>query len=158
MRMSELAAALARPQLVELPARAATWSERYRTLAALLAADSRIRIPNRPDGEEAAPSSIQFSVTGSDGGPPDQAWMGAWLEVAEAHGVHVKWFGRDEPVGFTSRYDHWRYADEQVLHTTSAVLAGLCDLRIPLSMTDAHCQDVATVIRGAMAATPSGPA
>jgi len=157
MRMSALAAAVARPQLVELPARVTRWSARYRALAALLAADPRVRIPNRPAGEEAAPSSIQFSVAGPDGGPPDQAWMGAWLDVAEAHGVHVKWFGRDEPVGFTSRYDHWRYADEQVLHATSVVLAGLCDLRIPLSMTDAHCRDVATVIRAAMDATPSVP-
>ena len=153
MRMSALAAAVVRPQLVKLPARAATWNARYGVLADLLGADPRIRIPDRPDGEEAAPSSIQFSVTGPDGGSPDPVLMAAWLDVAATHGVHVKWFGRDEPVGFTSRYDHWRYVDEQVLHATSAVLAGLCDLRIPLTMTDGHCRDVAAVIRGALDAT-----
>ena len=157
MRMSALAAAVVRPQLAELPERVATWNARHDLLAELLDADPRIRIPGRPEGEEAAPSSIQFSVTGPDGDPSDTDRMAAWLEVAASHGVHVKWFGRHEPVGFTSRYDHWRYADEQVLHATSTVLAGLCDLRIPLSMTDADCRDVATVIRGALDATDGSP-
>ena len=49
-------------------------------------------------------------------------------------------------------------ADSEVGRRVAELLAGLCDLRIPLSMTDAHCQDVVTVIRGAMDATPSGPA
>ena len=150
MRMSALAAAVVRPQLALIDDRVATWNERHDLLAGLLDADDRIRLPERPDGEGAAPSSIQFSVHGPDGGPPDHDAMAAWLDVAAEHGVHVKWFGRDEPVGFTSRYDHWRYADEQVLHATSRVLAGLCDLRIPLAMTPDHCRDVAAVVRGAL--------
>ena len=150
MRMSALAAAIVRPQLPLLDERVATWNDRYDRLAELLEADPRIRLPIRPDGEGAAPSSIQFSVLGPDGGAPDHDAMAGWLSVAADHGVHIKWFGRDEPVGFTSRYDHWRYADEQVLHATSAVLAGLCDLRIPLCMTSDHCRDVAAVVRGAL--------
>ena len=86
--------------------------------------------------------------------------VGFWVALVADHGVHVKWFGRDEPVGFTSRHDHWRYVDEQALHATSTVLAGLCDLRIPLSMAPGHCRDVAAVLRGALDAVgpPSGGA
>ena len=145
MRMSALAAAVVRPQLGLLAERAVVWNARYDLLADLLDADPRIRIPIRPDGEEPVASSIQFTVDGMDAGA-----MASWVDLATEHGVHIKWFGRDEPVGFTSRYDHWRYADEQVLHTTSAVLAGLCDLRIPLSMTEDHCRDVVAVVRGAL--------
>ncbi len=28
-----------------------------------------------------------------------------------ARGVEFKWFGAPEPVAFTSRYEHWRYAN-----------------------------------------------
>ena len=148
MRMSALAAAVARPQLDLLDERAAMWNDRYRRLAELLAADPRIHVPERHPDEQFVASSIQFSVEGVHGDD-----MNAWLTVAGAHGVHVKWFGRPEPVGFTSRYDHWRYASEQTLQSTTSVLAGLCDMRIPLQMTIEDCEVVAHIMRGALAAT-----
>jgi len=147
MRMSALAAAGARPQLEVLEDRAAVWGDRYTRLAELLTADPRIRVPDRHADEQYVASSIQFSVDGLD-----ESTMIAWLELAEDHGVHVKWFGRHEPVGFTSRYDHWRYATEQTLHATTAVLSGLCDMRIPLSMTPDDCIVIAEIIRGALSA------
>jgi len=145
MRMSALAAAVVRPQLELLEERAAIWRDRHRRIADELATHPAIRLPTRPAGETAVPSSIQFSVHGRD----DEAML-AWLSLAEQHGVHVKWFGRPDPVGFTSRYDHWRYADEQQLAATSAVLTGLCDMRIPLTLTEADCVTVAAIIRGAL--------
>lgn len=151
MRMSALAAAVARPQLEVLEERAAIWNDRYTRLAELLAADPRLRVPERPADEQYVASSIQFSVDGLD-----DSSMSAWLSLADAHGVHVKWFGRPEPVGFTSRYDHWRYTSEQTLHTTTAVLQGLCDMRIPLSMSVDDCRVVAEIIRGALAITVEG--
>lgn len=146
MRMSALAAAIARPQLDLLEQRAALWNERYGRLAELLDADPMIRVPPRRTEEQYVASSIQFSVDGLE-----TSEMKAWLALASAHGVHVKWFGQSEPVGFTSRYDHWRYASEQMLHTTARVLEGLCDMRIPLTMSLDDCTVVAEIIRGALA-------
>lgn len=142
MRMSGLAAALARPQLAELPGRARRWNARYADLAALLGADPRITVPARHPDEQYVASSIQFSV--------DVPRMAEWIDIAADHGVHVKWFGRPDPVGFTSRFDHWRYAPEPSLQRTRDVLAGLCDLRIPLAMTGAAAADIGAVIRGAL--------
>lgn len=142
MRMSGLAAALARAQLARLPDRARRWNERYRELAALLDADPRITVPARHPDEQYVASSIQFSV--------HSAHMAEWIEIAKVNGVHVKWFGRADPVGFTSRFDHWRYAPEQSLQRTKRILAGLCDLRIPLAMTAADAADLATIIRGSL--------
>ena len=148
MRMSALAAAVARPQLDLLEQRAALWNERYRRLADLLDADPMIRVPRRRAEEQYVASSIQFSVDGLE-----TPAMTAWLALAAAHGVDVKWFGQPEPVGFTSRYDHWRYARRQTLHATTEVLQGLCDMRIPLTMSLDDCAVTAEIIRGALATT-----
>ena len=148
MRMSALAAAVVRPQLDLLEQRASVWNERYERLAELLDADPLIRVPQRRAGEQYVASSIQFSVDGLE-----TPAMAAWLSLAADHGVHVKWFGAPEPSGFTSRFDHWRYSSEQTLQATAKVLAGLCDMRIPLSMPLDDCGVVARIIRGALAAT-----
>lgn len=151
MRMSALAAAIALPQLALLEERAAVWNDRYARLADLLDADPRIRVPGRHPDEQYVASSIQFSIDGLD-----EPAMHAWLSLAADQGVHVKWFGRPEPVGFTSRYEHWRYVSDQTLHATTAVLQGLCDMRIPLSMTVDDCEIVAEIIRGALAFAVEG--
>ena len=68
------------------------------------------------------------------------------------HGVHVKWFGADEPVGFTSVWTHWRYFGEpQALPSAERVLGGLCDMRLPLTLSRADCDAIGTVVRAAMA-------
>ena len=137
MRMSALAAALVRPQLALLEDRAARWNERYRQLAGRLDAVDGIRVPARHTDEGFVASSIQFDVTGDVAG---------FIERAAERGVFVKWFGAPDPHGFTSRFDHWRYAPEQSLGTTQDVLSGLCDMRIPLTMTAADAETIAAII------------
>jgi hypothetical protein len=58
--------------------------------------------------------------------------------------VELKWFGAAEPLGFTSRYAHWRYAAPEPLAQTDRVLAGLIDMRLPLTFTG---EDVALIAR-----------
>jgi len=141
MRMSALAAALVRPQLELLPHRAETWNARYAELADGLANVEGITVPLRHDKEAFVASSIQFTL--------DHPNVPSVMQRAAEHGVFIKWFGSDEPVGFTSRFDHWRYAPEQSLAATQAVLAGLCDMRIPLSMTAAQATDIVAIIAAA---------
>jgi dTDP-4-amino-4,6-dideoxygalactose transaminase len=143
MRMSALAASVARPQIPLLAERAAAWNERYARLADGLASCSKLRLPIRPPAEQFVASSIQFTV-----GNTSAAEMDAAIARCADHGVFLKWFGNQTAVGFTSRYDHWRYADEQSLNTTSQILSGLCDMRIPLSMTLEECDLVAEIIVG----------
>jgi len=145
MRMSALAAAVVTPQLELLEERAGIWNDRYGRLELALNADPRLSVPTRDQREQYVASSIQFTALGLD---PSE--MDAWIARCGAHGVFIKWFGRPEPVGFTSRFDHWRYADEQHLAATQAVLAGLCDMRIPLSMTHEQANQIATIIIGAL--------
>ena len=62
-------------------------------------------------------------------------------------GVELKWFGAAEPVGFTSRHDSWRYAAPQSLPQTDRVLAGLLDMRLPLTFTPEDACQIARIIR-----------
>lgn len=148
MRMSALAAAVAHPQIEELPERRRTWNERYERIANALTPSGVIDVPNRDPKEGFAASSIQFTAQGMTSAQIIKA-----IEVCAAHGVYVKWFGNDRAIGFTSRFDHWRYAEEQSLGKTSAILHGLCDMRIPLSMSLDECDLIAEILRGAFEAS-----
>jgi len=142
MRMSALAAALVRPQLPLLAVRADTWNARYAQLAELLGQIDGVRLPERDDREQYVASSIQFNVD-----HPDIADV---VQRAASRGVALKWFGADQPVGFTSRSDHWRYASEQSVPRAAEVLSTLIDMRIPLMMTSAQAEQIAGVIASSL--------
>jgi hypothetical protein len=55
----------------------------------------------------------------------------------------VKWFGAADPVGFTSAHQSWGYVTAQALPKTDAILAGLFDMRLPLTFSLADCDVVA---------------
>jgi dTDP-4-amino-4,6-dideoxygalactose transaminase len=148
MRMSNLAAAVARPQLgAVLADRARRWNERYAWMAAALQGTPHLSLPHRAADEQFVASSIQFSLV--DLSP---AQIRQFIACCAEHGVHVKWFGAEEPVGFTSVWTHWRYFGEpQALPNAERVLGGLCDMRLPLTLSRADCDAIATVVRAAMA-------
>jgi dTDP-4-amino-4,6-dideoxygalactose transaminase len=151
--MSNLAAAAARPQLgAALADRCRRWNERYRWLSTALAGMAHLRLPVRPPEEGFVASSLQFSLVGL---APDACR--AVIAACGARGVHIKWFGAAEPAGFTSAWQHWRFfPDQQHLPNAERVLAGLCDLRLPLTLTAADCSAIAEVVRDAIrAAVPA---
>ncbi len=150
MRMSGLAAAILRPQLAELPKRNAEWRKIYDMLAPLVDCIAHLQIPERPAQEGFVPSSLQFLIEDLD-----SRQMARFIELADDRGVHVKWFGASEPVGFTSRHTHWRYvdADNHPVPVADEVLHRLCDIRLPLWLGQRDCKVIATVLHQAMAET-----
>lgn len=152
LRMSNLAAAVARPQLgAVLRDRCARWNQRYAWLAAALEGTPHLRLPHRPAQEQYVASSLQFSLVGLD-----RAQIARAMSGCAARGVHVKWFGADEPVGFTSVWTHWRFFGEpQALPNAERVLGGLCDLRLPLTLSEAECRAIGAVVRDALSAFKS---
>ena len=141
-RMDNLRAAILRPQLRLLGDRVARWAALYRALEAGLMATPGLHLVPRPEAERFVGSSFQFLL-------PD--WpatrVTAFVARSAARGVELKWFGADTPVAFTSRYDHWRYADPQPLPQTDRILAGLIDLRLPLTFTPDDCAQIARILR-----------
>lgn len=146
MRMTALAAALLRPQLAELPRRVARWNAIHNRIAAGLARSQHVRVPPRDGGQVFSATSVQFCAAGLDA-----AEMPAFLAAAKARGVPVKWFGAPEQIGFTSAPRHWAYAGEQgPLAATHDVLATLCDIRTPVTLTDEECDLIAEIVREAV--------
>ena len=141
-RMDNLRSAILRPQLRVLPDRVARWEALYRRLEAGLTATPGLRLVPRPPEETYVGSSFQFLL-------PD--WpaelVTALVARCAARGVELKWFGADQPIAFTSRYDHWRYAAPTPLPRTDRILAGLIDLRLPLTFFPDDAAQIARIIR-----------
>jgi hypothetical protein len=70
--------------------------------------------------------------------------------------VELKWFGAADPVAFTSRYDHWRYAGTQPLPRTDRVLAGLIDMRLPLTFTPDDAALIGRIVKAEVSAVFQG--
>ena len=143
MRMSNLAAAVGRPQIGLLSARAEIWNACYHRLVEGLSKIQQVRIPTRSAKESYVMSSIQFSVKGLT-----DAEMEKFLADTAARGVFVKWFGRKQAVGFTSVHSHWEYViEKQSLPQSERVLSEVCDMRIPLALPLDSCDTIVAVIR-----------
>ncbi len=152
-RMDNLRAAILRPQLADLPAQCARWNALYKVLEEGLADTPGLRLIPRPAEEAYVASSFQFLL-------PDwsEDKVRAVLARAAARGVELKWFGGPEPVGFTSRHDSWRYAERQDLPNTDRILAGLIDMRLPLTFTPDDAALIARIIRAEVSAVHQGEA
>ena len=142
-RMDNLRAAILRPQLVKLEENIRRWNDLYKTIEGELKKESKINISERKQHEEYVGSSIQFHIkaNGVDSIP-------LFIERCLKRGVELKWFGRDEPIGFTSRYDSWQYIEQlKPLPKTTSILSTTCDMRIPLTFNKQDCRIIAQIIR-----------
>jgi len=141
-RMDNLRAAILRPQLKLLDDRRKRWRGLYETIETGLKGVPGLCLIVRPAEEDFVGSSFQFLLPDWD-----QARIRSLIARCSARGVELKWFGAPEPVAFTSRYDHWRYASPEPLPQTDRVLAGLIDMRLPLTFSEADCRLISAIIR-----------
>ncbi|WP_170784190.1 DegT/DnrJ/EryC1/StrS family aminotransferase [Ruegeria lacuscaerulensis] len=146
-RMDNLRAAILRPQLRDLDQQVSRWNERYAEIEDGLRDTPGLTIVERPEGETYVGSSIQFLLL--DWSPERIAEV---IHRCAARGVELKWFGGAEPTGFTSRYDSWRYADSTPLPASDRVLAGIMDMRVPLTFSLEDCRLIARIIRAEVGA------
>lgn len=146
-RMDNLRAAILRPQLRALDQQCEKWTGLYRAVEAGLKDTPGLTLIARPAPERFVGSSFQFLLKGWIGGKVQEV-----VRRCAARGVELKWFGADQPAAFTSRYDHWRYAAPEALPQTDRVLAGLVDMRLPLTFTQEDCAQIARIIRAEVGA------
>jgi len=146
-RMDNLRAAILRPQLADLAAQVARWNARYHVLEAGLANTPGLTLTQRPAEEGIVGSSFQFLLLD---------WADAAIADVVARcaalGVELKWFGAPEPAAFTSRYAHWHYAAPQKMPATDRILAGILDMRVPLTFSEDDCALIARIIRAEVSA------
>jgi dTDP-4-amino-4,6-dideoxygalactose transaminase len=140
-RMDNLRAAILIPQLERLEQSIEKWAQRYREIEGGLSKIQGLTLRRRPEKERFVGSSIQFCLPGID-----HASARTFVANAKALGVDLKWFGADEPVGFTSNHHSWRYIQAQDLPRTDRVLSGLFDMRLPLTFSLEDCRHIAGII------------
>ncbi|SHH58793.1 DegT/DnrJ/EryC1/StrS family aminotransferase [Marivita hallyeonensis] len=140
-RMDNLRASILLTQLSQLETNIDRWNARHDLIADRLRGVNSVYVPHRPEEERYVGSSFQFLM-------PDATpeMMQQVVHGAKALGVELKWFGADSPVGFTSNHQSWRYVPAQTLPKTDAILAGLLDMRIPLTFSLEDCAHVADII------------
>ena len=145
MRMSNLAAALLRPQISQLANRGRRWNHIYASLERELAKAPHVAVPARHAKEEFVASSIQFTLD------LQPLQIERFLKECDLRGLYIKWFGVTTPVAFTSNYEHWHYLTSKPdIPKSMGVLNQLMDLRTPLSLTEDDC-----ILIGKIVATAS---
>jgi dTDP-4-amino-4,6-dideoxygalactose transaminase len=133
-RMDNLRAAILRPQIALLDDRRARWRVLYQGMERGLAGTVGVQLIPRPQWEDYVGSSFQFLLPGWEA-----SRVAGFVAGAAARGVELQ--------GFTSRYAHWRYAAPEPLPKTDRVLAGLIDMRLPLTFAPEDVDQIARIIR-----------
>ncbi len=141
-RMDNLRAAILRPQLADLDRQCARWNARYKALEDGVRDAPGLTIVERPEEERIVGSSFQFLLLDWDADKVRDV-----VKRCSARGAELKWFGAAEPVAFTSKYDSWRYAATAAMPASDRVLAGIVDIRVPLTFSIEDCALIARIIR-----------
>lgn len=140
-RMDNLRAAILRPQLQNLDKNCIRWNERFARIISILKPHNSIALAHSHEKANEVCSSFQFSIPNFTDDQNQQ-----FLANCLARGVELKWFGANDPVAYTSRYESWAYVDSVSLEKTNQVLHRLYDCRIPLTFSIEDCEHIATII------------
>lgn len=144
LRMSNLSAAVIRPQLPEVARRVRDGRSNHDYVAERLNTSPWITVPEKLPPEERAPDSIQFNLTGMS---YDQ--IGAFQNAAADRGVKVQVFGRSEDNA--RAFWNWQFipGDMPDLPMTRAMLGNACDTRLPARLTKAELDVIVEALLGA---------
>lgn len=141
LRMQNLSAAVIRPQLPEVARRVQQGRTNHDWVAARLNESPWLTVPPALPGEDRAPDSIQFNLTGD--WTDEQAL--AFQATAKRRGVSVQIFGLSE--GNARAYWNWQFlGDLPDLPQTRAMLMRACDVRLPTRLTETDLDFIATAI------------
>lgn len=124
-RLSNISAAVIRPQLAEIPRRVSDGRRNHDYVAAALNTSPWINVPPPLGKEERAPDSIQFNLVGFG-----DAETLAFQEAADARGVKVQVFGMSDDNA--RAFWNWQFLGPQPdLPQTRNMLMRACDARLP---------------------------
>ncbi|WP_037310126.1 DegT/DnrJ/EryC1/StrS family aminotransferase [Ruegeria halocynthiae] len=140
LRMSNLSAAVIRPQIPELARRVRDGLENHDYVAERLNNSPYINVPAPLAPERRAPDSIQFNLVDLD-----EDDIRAFAAAADARGVKVQVFGLSEDNA--RAFWNWQFLPEQVdLPQTRAMLMNACDVRLPVRLTREELDVIADIL------------
>ncbi len=152
LRLSNLSAAIIRPQLPELARRVRDGRRNHDHVADRLNASPWLTVPEKLAPEQRAPDSIQFNLVGMT---EDQ--IGAFAKAAAARGVKVQIFGRS--TDNARAFWNWQFLGRDWdLPQTRAMLMAACDVRLPARLSVDECSIVAGELVAAAQDAMTAPA
>ena len=147
LRLSNLSAAVIRPQLAELDRRVRDGRRNHDHVAARLNLSPWMDVPDKLGPEQRAPDSLQFNLVAMS-----DAEVRGFAAAAEARGVKVQVFGLS--TDNARAFWNWRFLPETPdLPRTRAMLMRACDTRLPARLTPADCDAVADALLAAASET-----
>lgn len=145
LRMSNLSAAVIRPQLPELNRRVTDGLANHDHVAERLSTSPYIDVPAPLPAERRAPDSIQFNLQGLT-----ETEIRQFAQAAASRGVKVQVFGLSEDNA--RAFWNWRFiSDLPELPRTRAMLMHACDVRLPVALTRDELDSVGDILLDAMA-------
>lgn len=140
LRLSNLSAAIIRPQLAELSRRVRDGRRNHDHVAALLNASAWLTVPEKLSPEMRAPDSIQFNLVGMS-----DADTARFAKAAQDAGIKVQIFGQS--TDNARAFWNWQFLGHSPdLPKTRAMLMRACDVRLPARLTLAECDVIAQVL------------
>ena len=141
LRMSNLSAAVIRPQLPEVARRVRDGRANHDYVAAKLNASQWIMVPENLAPEERAPDSIQFNLLGMS-----YEQIGAFQDRAADRGVKVQVFGRS--TDNARAFWNWQFipGGTPELPRTREMLARACDTRLPARLNRTELDVIAEAL------------
>jgi perosamine synthetase len=123
-RMSEVTAAIARPQIKMINEKIKKYNESYNLMKTILEDSPFINIPDRYDRASTAPDTIQFKLLNFS-----REDIETLIEVLELEGIKMKYFGSDKNARF---YKNWGFLSSiPDLPKTFEILSSTCEVRLP---------------------------
>lgn len=145
LRMSNLSAAVIRPQLPELAHRVRDGLANHDYVAGRLNLSDYLSVPNCLEPERRAPDSIQFNLVGMS-----DAETSAFAAATEARGVKVQIFGLS--ADNARAFWNWQFImDLPELPKTRAMLMRACDVRLPVRLKRAELDIIADILLDSVA-------
>ena len=137
LRMSNLSAAIIRPQIGHIGRRVRDGRANHDYVAAALNASPWMHVPDKLTLEERAPDSIQFNLIGMTA--EDRK---AFAKAAAARGVKVQIFGLS--TDNARAFWNWQFLPGETpeLPATREMLMRACDVRLPARLTRDECDRV----------------
>ncbi|MDO6480388.1 DegT/DnrJ/EryC1/StrS family aminotransferase [Shimia thalassica] len=143
LRLSNLSAAIIRPQLAEVPRRVRDGRANHDYVADLLNRSPWLQVPEKLGPEDRAPDSIQFNLEGMDN---DQIL--AFQAAANARGIKVQVFGQSSDNA--RAFWNWQFIEDlPELPRTRAMLMSACDVRLPARLKCDELDVIAGALTGA---------
>lgn len=139
LRMSEVTAAIVRPQISHIADKVKKYNENYNAMIEVLSQSPYINIPKRDSRSSFAPDTIQFTIPNMSRNKLEEL-----IKVLELEGIEMIYFGTDYNVRF---YKNWEFLQEMPnLPKTSQVVLSTCELRLPFFIKPDEIKTIGEIV------------